>query len=218
MKKLFLYILLCINVLYVTAQDIEIFGGINKNYFFDFEKENPHFRSEYFSDYGYSLGLSISKLKFDSIPIRLSVIIDNYKGKLKITSGGLGYSQTTEAEVEKTTIGLLIYPLNLNILKNGQINLGALFTYKINFKSSGNFTSWSIGDPYIYEEKLIKIKNNDFIFGINGRASYDLKIMNNWYISPQYKFYIGLTNEFKDLQTNVKSLRHIFEISIKKKI
>ncbi|HYX09502.1 MAG TPA: hypothetical protein VE912_22420, partial [Bacteroidales bacterium] len=55
-------------------------------------------------------------------------------------------------------------------------------------------------------------------FGFQGRIAYDFKFSESFWISPQYLYYFGLSNEFVDFPENTKSMRHYICIGIKKKI
>ena len=66
------------------------------------------------------------------------------------------------------------------------------------------------------ENDSVKI-NKNFFFGIAAMISYDIRIKEKWYISPQYKFYLGLTKEFENTEANIKSMRHNISIGIIRK-
>lgn len=67
------------------------------------------------------------------------------------------------------------------------------------------------------ENDSMKI-NRNVVFGLSAIICYDIRIYNDWYLSPQYKFYLGLTPEFKETEESIHSLRHYFEIGVKRKI
>lgn len=220
MTRIFLYLLLCFFTSKSSGQNFEISGGVNRNKFGDFHREVGHFISDYTPDYGYSFGMSISNFKIDTLPMRLSLRIDNYKGKFYTTSGGRGGAQKTEAEIEKTTIGLGFYPVNFAILKKIELGIGGELSFKINDKTTGYKSSWSMGAPGTYmtiENDSVKI-NKNFFWGFSGRISYDLKINETWFVSPQYKYHLGWSDEFKNTEAKIKSLRHNFEIGIIRRI
>src|SRR5688572_30144405 len=101
------------------GQKIGFSGGVNKNNYFDFIKEEDgHFESDYHPGNGYSFAISIADIKIDSfMPLRLALLFDHYKGSFYTGDGGLSYGEFTRANVVKTTIGLGIYPLNFSVLK-----------------------------------------------------------------------------------------------------
>jgi hypothetical protein len=202
------------------GQTVEFSGGANRNKFFDLERQDGHFITEYNPDFGYSFGISISDFKIDTLRMRISLLIDNYKGNFYTTNGGLGGAYETEAEVNKTTMGIGLYPLNISIRNNFHISLGGEFSLKLFDQTSGHKSSWRMGAPSTYmkiENDSVKINKNLF-FGISGRISYDIRIKENWYIGPQYKFYFGLTDEFENTEAEIKSMRHNFLIGIIRKL
>jgi hypothetical protein len=208
------------------GQTVEISCGANRNNYFDLQRENGHFITEYNPDFGFSFGLSISDFKIDTLPMRISLLIDNYKGGFYTTNSGLGGGNTTEAKVNKTTLGIGIYPLNVSIRNNFHFSFGGEVGLKLFDQTSGYKSSWRMGTPITYpytytymtiENDSVKI-NKNLVFGISGRISYDIRIKENWYINPQYKFYFGLTDEFENTEAKIKSMRHSFLIGIIRKL
>ena len=56
--------------------------------------------------------------------------------------------------------------------------------------------------------------NNNVFFGISGRVGYLFNINEKWGLLPYYRFYMGVTDEFKNTEAEIKSMRHSFEIGI----
>lgn len=200
----------------VMGQNLEFSGGINYNRFFSTEKDGGHLRTKHYDDYGYSIGIGIEDIKLDSLLFRFTLKLDNYKGKFHLINGGLGGESTTDAFVDKYTISLGIYPLNFKIFKNLKISFGGELNYLIKESETGYKSSWQMGQPdtYILLKDGTIEKNNKFNFGLICRIGYNIQLKNNWFIVPQYVFYRGLTEEFKDIEVQTKSLRHYFEIGI----
>jgi hypothetical protein len=57
-----------------------------------------------------------------------------------------------------------------------------------------------------------------FQFGLRLRLAYTIPLSETIFISPQYSFYYGLTNEFKEFPEITKSYRHYLLIGIGKKM
>ena len=220
MKNIIISILLYFIVSNMSAQTIEVSGGINQNHFFDWEKEYVGFKADYTPGNGFSAALSLSELKFDSIPLKFSFLIDNYKGsfnKQLITNGG-GYQSVVS--IEKTSIGIGFYPMNITLLKKIELSIGAEVSYKIYGITKGYKSTWALNGQnsnVTFDDGSVQI-NKDFIWGLSGMLSYNLKLNSDWSIAPQYKFYLGMSDEFSNIEDGIKSFRHYFELSIFKRI
>ncbi len=220
MKKIIVYLVFCFIISNISGQNIELSGGMNRNQYFDRQKDEGHFMAEYAPGNGYSIGLSFSDLKIDSLAIRISLIIENNKGKFYLQSGGQGGTIRTEAEVEKTTVGIGLYPLNFDIFKKIKFSFGGEFSIKINDNTRGYKSTWMSNGSSTYktiENDSVQI-NNNFIWGISGQVSYDFRINQDWTIAPHYKLYLGMSDEFKNTETKIRSIRQNYEIGIIKRI
>lgn len=203
------------------GQRVEISGGLNRNQFYNLGKQDVHNSSQYNSGDGYSFGLSLEDLNLDTLPIKLSLEFTNYKGHLNVGSSGLGAGSSTDAQVNINTFGLGIYPFNFNIFKNLRVCFGSEFRFLLNEKTSATRYSWKMDDATHHvvssEHELTGI-NEKFNVGILGHVGYDFKLKSGWIIIPQYQFYLGLTDEFKNIEATTKSFRHYFKIGIARKL
>ena len=59
---------------------------------------------------------------------------------------------------------------------------------------------------------------NDFTFGLTARAAYDIRIAKSWFIVPQLFLYIGLSNDFRNIEAEVKSFRQTIAVGVKKQL
>jgi hypothetical protein len=147
---------------------------------------------------------------------------DNYKGGFSVTNGGMGGASTTTDQVRKNTLGLGLYPLNFKLFNKVEFNLGGEFGFLISDITTGKMSSWNYGggEPGSYKSTLTNIDNhaeqinNSKYFGFCGIVSYHFKISEKWLLSPQYKCYYGIKNDFKDVEASIKSLRNNFSIGI----
>ncbi|MBP6456570.1 MAG: hypothetical protein KA275_07565 [Chitinophagaceae bacterium] len=201
----------------IQAQKIEISSGINRNQFFSFQKSEGHQRHNFTSNFGYSIGASFYNYTIDSMQHRVSIRLDNYKGKFYSTSGALGGSSSTEAEVEKTTIGIAYYPIIFNVVKKLQLNLGGEFSTLINSKTIGYKTYSGLvyinNKSQIIENDSFKINSKNY-WAINCLFVYDIKINKYWILTPQLNLHLGVTNDFKNVEANIKSFRQSALIGI----
>jgi len=209
-----------INVSNLFAQKIELFGGANRNIFHDYYETTPHYSSKYNSDYGFSAGFGLDSIKIDWLVLRFTLQFDKYKGKFEVSESGLGGGYTTFAKVDKSVLSLGIFPINFRFLDRIDLNLGLQISRLVNESFSGTSSGWTMNQPnwsYNIQDKYNKYSSTTY-FGFQGRISYDFKISKSIWISPQYLYYFGLSNEFVEFPKNTKSMRHYFCIGIKNKL
>jgi hypothetical protein len=207
------FFFVCFNLF---AQNIEVAGGFNKNDFYDHNEANDqNLNSKYYSAAGYSFGISFEHT-YDSLPLKYILKIDNYKGTLQTSYGGHGGGSSTNADVNKLSIALDIYLINIRVLRNIRLNIGGSLSYLLHDKTIGDqsWISYSPNFPYIYSGKDSNIEINKFNFGLITRVAYEIKIKDDLYLLPQYLFYYGLTNEFLSTEADTKSYRHYFEMGL----
>jgi hypothetical protein len=220
MKNIIISTLFCFIISNISGQTIEFSGGMNRNHFFDWQKDNGGYHSEYTPGNGYSAELSLSELNFDSIPIKISLLVDNYKGSFYTQFYAGGGSYQSFAETEKTTIGIGLYPLNFTILKKIKLSFGGELSYKIYDRTNGYKAAWGMygQSSYItFGDDSVQM-NKDFIWGLSGKLSYNFDLNRDWAIAPQYKFYLGMSDEFINVEEGIRSFRHYFEVCIIKRI
>lgn len=219
MKKLFI-ILISFSSLSLFSQNIEIIGGLNKNSFYDFNKNEGHFTSTYSSGFGYSARIAIENIKADWLTLRFTLSYEKYSGEIEASDGGLGGGFTTVAEIDKSIISLGIFPLNFKIKNKIDLNFGMEISRLINENFEGTNSGWIMEQPdwsYDLNNKYERFNSLTY-FGLRGRVAYDFNLSNTFVISPQYSYYLGLSNEFDEFPKATKSMRHYFCIGIEKKL
>ena len=222
MKRILVYIFFCLFISNISGQNIGLSGGIIRNNFFDLQKqEDTPYSANYTPGYGYSFGICLSDFKLDDLPMEASIGIETYKGKFMNAYQGLGGANKTEADVEKTNIVIGIYPYNFSVSKKIKLSLGGQFSFKIHDRTTGYKSYWTVAWPYPthinIENDSVKI-NKNFFLGFSGKVRYDFRIVKDWCISPQYRFYFGITKEFINTEAIIRSMRHNFEIVLSKRI
>ena len=115
--RIFLSILLLINIYNLRSQNIEVFGGINYNKFHDYKNNQGHYSSTYKADKGFAVGIGVDSIVIDGFRLRFTLQFDKYRGKLEVSDGGLGGNYSTDAKIDKSVISLGFFPLNLKIKK-----------------------------------------------------------------------------------------------------
>ncbi len=217
MKKTFIA-LLFLNSLVLFSQNLEVIGGVNYNRFFNFKEETPHFSSTYNTDLGYVIKFAIDDIKFEGQKLRFTLGYEKYGGEVQVNDGGLGGGYGVNTEINKSVLSLGIYPFNFKILKRIDFNLGIEVSGLLNETYKGTSGGWQAGEPNVnidLNEKYDRFSSWMYI-GISARIAYDIKIAENWAISPQYSYYLGLSNEFIEFPEFTKSMRHYFCIGIQK--
>jgi hypothetical protein len=204
----------------VFGQKVELFGGQNKNTFFNFAQASGHFNSSYDSGSGFFVGIGVDSVKVDWMTMRFALQFEKYSGKLEASDGGLGGGNSTHASIDKSIITLGLFPLNFRILKKIDLNFGFEISRLIDESFNGTISGWLMGQPNWSENLQDKYSRFSSLtnFGIKSRISYDFLLTHSIFISPQFSFYYGLSREFDEFPTETKSRRYSFGLGLKKEI
>lgn len=217
MRRLLVVMLLFFSISGLFAQSLELYGGVSRNRFYDFQKDEDYFSSDYTPGWGYTFGVAYEYTGLPKLTLRFVLNFESYNGETYTTNGGLGGYASTKASVKENCIGIDIYPINIKIIENLKINIGGAFKFLVSENISGDY-NWasgpSSGGGSLNEES--EQISSSFNFGIITLISYRIKFSEGWYIVPQYQFYWGLTNEFINGQANTKSLRNYLLVGISK--
>ncbi|HAQ37548.1 MAG TPA: hypothetical protein DCQ58_03480, partial [Saprospirales bacterium] len=120
------------------GQSIEISGGPNLNTYVDLnlgENYNDHSTNQ--PGIGGSFAVSYLLNENDHLPMRFSLMIDHYSGKLNSTTASRCCSLSLNAEIRKTTIGFAYYPLNLRFFNRIWLNFGGVLNVHLYDKTTG---------------------------------------------------------------------------------
>jgi hypothetical protein len=203
---------------------LELNGGYIINHFHDFgyDKEGPHYKSEYQNGSGYGFLLGIEDLTEGIFRYRFTLAYFHYGGQFYTYASGLGSGVSVDGSVNKSLISLGLYPLGFKILRKIDLNIGFEIGALLHEDFSGNSSCWSISPSGCNYTTDLNEKNDRlsalFYFGLSSRIAYNIKIINNLYISPQYSFYLGLSPEFAEYSKKTRSMRHYFSLGIKKQL
>lgn len=203
----------------LSAQNVEMVGAVSSNKYYDLSKDDGHFITDYEHKAGFAISLSVEDTLFKSFHGKLVLTLDNYNGSIYTTNGGLGSSSTTAADVKKTVIGLDAYPANFKIGKIVWLNFGMSFNYLISTKLSGYHRSW-YGTTGGVETEFASLDTsaNDYVnkltLGLTLRVAPEIMISKRVALLPQYLIRVGLSNEFRNVEANIKSLRQYLGIGI----
>jgi hypothetical protein len=225
LKKIIAFVFL-LNCQFVFSQNLEFSGGLNRNVFFDYRGDGGHFISNYTPDFGYSVSASYSDVKIDDLKLLVTVSFQNYNGSIYTRDGGKTYFLSTEADIQRNVLGLGVYPINLTFLNNFNFRIGGVVSFLVYSSTTGTkklfsyqITPYSPSPNYDIPIENDSVKINSKIgFGISSQIGYNFQVMDSWYVSPQCFFYLGLTDEFVNVQAKVKSFRYGFQLGVIRKL
>ncbi len=223
MKRILGLMLLLLFSLSLFAQRLELTGGINRNSFFSWVKDDHHSSSEYTSDYGYNVKLAIDKLGGQFNFFRLSIGYETYRGKAKVKTGGLGGGSSIYIDTDKSVLSFGIYPFNFEFKKKVHLSLGGEFGWLLNQSYTGTYYSWLMStsryelSTYDFDNKDPRHKNYNkkTYFGLLGRIAYIFRLSDQWSLLPQYTMYWGWKDEFRGHLSGIKSFRQYASIGVR---
>ena len=217
MKKIIIIILL-LNNLCLIAQEIEIIGGLSRNNFYNMENDLRDFQSSYTPGLGYVVRIGIDDIELGWQNIRLMLSYENYNGKVWAKYEGKAGDFITNSEISKSVVSFSFFPVNLQIFKKWNINLGLEISGLVNNTVKGTNSGWTMGHGLWSHDLSERKYNSNLYFGLRGRIAYEFFISKKYAIVPQYSYYLGLTNEFTEFPEGTNSMKQYFCIGIKRKI
>lgn len=199
----------------IFGQRLGLSVGYCNNHFYDLENDDFHYYSRYVDGSGYTIGLNLDSVLLKRTILRLELYFHKNSGSIFTRGGGLGAGSMTMADVKKYCISLAMFPVHIKIVKNIKVNLGGEFNYLIKYNLTGTQSYWGPGSrqPVDLSEENLNLLN-DVNFGLISRIEFTIKLKNQWYLIPEYRFYLGFSNEFKNVVFNVKSIRHGLSVGI----
>lgn len=202
------------------GQKLEVYAGLNLNQFHDYNNNDGNFTASFDSGLGPVIGIGIDSVRVNLLKFRFTLQYEMYTGELTAYEGGHMYYHNTTAEIKKSMLSLDIFPLSFRIIKRIDLNFGVQLSLLLSESINGTDSGWSQQNgSYEYDlQDVYDRYSSMFSFGLTGRIAYDFKLPNSFYISPQYSFYYGLTNEFVDFPEETKSMRHYFCIGVEKRL
>ena len=219
MKSLLTILFITLTVAFY-GQKLEAYAGLNLNQFHDYNNNGGNYSTSFKSGLGPVVGIGIDSVRLDLLKFRFTLQYEMVTGELAAYEGGHMYSHATNAEIKKSILSLGIFPICLRIIKRIDINFGVQLSLLLSESFEGTESGWS-WENGSYENDLQDVYDrysSVFSCGLTGRIAYDFKLPASYYISPQYSFYYGLTNEFVDFPEETKSMRHYFCIGVEKRL
>lgn len=187
------------------AQKISIFGGGNFSVFrsntYDgfYEPRGTDFQ------FGYNVGVDITDIYLGLVNIRYQ------------KTGGHFYfrniNKFLESDLTVKTIGLGVYPINVNIRKIFFIHAGCEVNYKIsaNMSNEEEYRSF-FNYGSLYKDESIQ---NNWNFGLGVMFSHHIQITDEFTLVPRTRLYFGLTDEFKNEIAKTALRTMSYEIVVK---
>lgn len=209
----------------INAQQIEAFSGVNYSKFYKGSNNEPGNTLIYDKlEPGITFGLAIDSIKMDWMYFRFDLVFNQYSGGFYYNTSGHGGESYVNGKFEKSTLALVVYPLQFNILKRIRFNLGLSFSYLLdeNFSGKHHSLTYSLTPPpppppapvdYNLEDKYSSYSNR-FGFGVQPSISYPIHISDNWIIRPLYSLYIGVSKEFRYSPSVTSNCRHFIGIGV----
>ncbi|MBT8194857.1 MAG: outer membrane beta-barrel protein [Bacteroidia bacterium] len=182
------------------AQNIEVFGGVVMNQYYDNEDQNPRYSSDYSSRAGFNTEIAIDSLNWDSLHVRFSVGFERYSSDLEIANNG-----TYEKVIfNKSVLTFAVYPANFKFFDMIDFNAGLKY-------------SLHLSDSYTGIEKS-EIKSTKMNLGISARLAFDFNISNELVFSPQLGYFFGFGSELDGLVKEARTNRYYINIGLQKKL
>jgi len=166
------------------------------------------------------LRVGVDDIKIDWLKLRFTLAYDQYSGEFEGEDAGLGGGNfSITANINKSILSVGLFPLNFNF-SGLELNLGVEFSRLIREDFEGKIEGNIIGQGSFrssLEERYDRYSERDY-FGLRGRLAYELELSELWSISPQYAFYLGISDEFREFPEDSRSNRHFFGIGIQKSL
>ena len=211
---------LLIGISTLSAQEYEFTAGPSVNFFYDFQGNDPHTRTNYTPGLGYRLQVGIGKMEIEGfqLPFRLSFAYENYAGNISIGRGGLGGSSGINVDLRKSVVAVGVYPFNPRIGDQLCLSFGIEGVALIKEDFQGTSNNWLLYGPSTstnINSKYDKL-SPPFQMGFRANCSYEIALKNGITLSPQYSLYLGLGRETLVYADVVHTMRHFFGLGVKK--
>lgn len=216
-------LLLIIFPIYCYSQSVAVYGGWHKNELFTdgFIGTKPS-DAVIRGGEGYSFQVNYRPTGAKQ---SLSIVVDHYSGEVEPHALYMSKETPDVIFIEKTTLGLGLYPFDIKLLGNLFIQPGADISVLIKDKTRFGYNSPYSGTGFPemnYKDDTLRI-NNNFQFGVCAMVRYQFDI-GQFFVAPSYKIYVGGRSEFSSNielvydARNLYSLRHTISLGIGRKL
>ncbi len=215
------HILLFVTMIFSTstsAQQIELFGGINSNHLLDnISSDDTNYSSTLESGRGYTIGFSFDNPNMNGFASRISLSYNKIKGK--ISTGYLDPNLSdsgsyTQANIEKNSFNIAVYPFTF-IVQNIYFGFGLQANLTMSNSTTGDYGPITIAGPEGRD-----ISNNDSLhkdlgYGVTMRVHYNIMLNNGLSIVPQYNLYYGMSEEYSTAESEkIKVWQQVLALGI----
>lgn len=202
----------------LSAQQLEIFGGINSNHLFD-SNDNSAFES----GRGYTIGFSFDNPNMNGYASRITLSYNRITGSASTSEllspqpPGLGNFRSTDAEIVKNSIQFAVYPFTF-IVQKIYFSFGLQGNFMLSNDTKGKSLFTSIGGENI-ETDISEVTeptfHQDLGYGVAMRMHYNIMLNNGLSIIPQYNLYYGIGEEYATAESEkIKVWQQVLAIGI----
>jgi len=221
MKYLYIFFLISINFS-AYSQSVELFSGMTLNKYYDTNATRINDTKTYSFGSGVFIGLGIDQIEVSDLKFGVTINYERFSGDLMAFTGGNGGGRSVNAEITKSNLSIGFYPFDKKVFELINIRVGILYSKLLKDDFSGYIkTTVQFNSLLSTYEDLNESYQN---YGTSSNLGFsvglyrDIPLANNVFLSPQYLFYLGLSNEVRDFPRAAKSMRHYFGLGIKKKL
>lgn len=203
----------------ISAQNIEVIGGVLYNSFYDTEADEPTRNSLLDSHFGHSFTIGIDDVNLKWLPLRFTIGYENYGGKIDVIEHTRMSFESIKSDINNKVFTVAAYLINFKILKKIDLNIGLQYAYLLNKRTEINYTYHTSGwNPFTEDINDKSEYCEENTYGLRGRVAYDFTVYDRFTISPQYDFYYGLSKEFRGFPETVYAYRHYFSVGLQIKV
>ncbi|MFO8054237.1 MAG: hypothetical protein R6U19_03630 [Bacteroidales bacterium] len=145
---------------------------------------------------GFSFRVSVAQLRVFNWPIGLGLGYHELSSDLQTSGGGLGGGGNRNLTYQKQLISFAVFPLCFS-RNNFHLNFGLAGTRLMNETYEGDVRGWSMGSgdtTYTIDESFSDV-NNEYNFGLNISAYYNIPLYKGFGISPYLSTFVGFSPE-----------------------
>lgn len=207
MKLILINLLLILFPILLIGQEFTVFGGLNKNRYFNREREERSHLLTLSGGQDFYVGMNISEVNFSGAKIDFAFSFERYSGSIYALGGGKMANTTTDIEISKQVINLSVYPINVRLLKKRlKLNFGAEASLLFWDQLEGAMTYSTVSPP---ETRVTEIDDhsddiiNPFSVRLLAGIQYKIAINDRLYLKPRYEISYGITNELAVINAKV---------------
>ena len=195
-----------------NAQTLSFSGGVNRHDYFGHLSEKRD--REFTGKFGYSFQCTIDDMNLlgDTVPMRASVIFQHYQSDVSSSENAGHYAGgKLNGSVKLDVVGLEFYPFNIRRTAPFYMSFGVSFNWLIHQQLTGTREYWQNGiTPSSYTKTNLSDMDDfirPFTFGLLMRTGYRIPLTSGLSIEPEYKVYLGCSQELQQIWVGNSSVR-----------